>query len=161
MLSSARASSLLLRCARGAPLGAWRGARRYVAPAVLSALGEYGARHGHVRVPKSFVVPDGDDWAGEAHGLQLGKQVSKLRAKKQKGALSQGDGAALDALGFVWSIPEWQWQRVLQSLAVYKELHGDLEVPYKFVVPSAAPWPAEAWGLKLGSRVELMMKKSL
>ena len=56
-------------------------------------------------------------------------------------------------MGFVWCIPEWQWQRVLQSLAVYKELHGDLQVPKAFVVPSEAPWPAEAWGLKLGSRV--------
>ena len=53
----------------------------------------------------------------------------------------------------MWSIPEWQWQRVLQALAVYKELHGDLEVPKAFVVPSEAPWPAEVWGLKLGHRV--------
>ena len=36
---------------------------------------------------------------------------------------------------------------------MYKELHGDLEVPKAFVVPSEAPWPAEAWGLKLGERV--------
>ena len=40
------------------------------------------------------------------------------------------------------------------ALAVYKELHGDLEVRKAFVVPSEAPWPAEAWGLKLGSRVD-------
>ena len=26
-------------------------------------------------------------------------------------------------------------------------------MPNAFVVPSEAPWPAEAWGLKLGKRV--------
>ena len=33
-------------------------------------------------------------------------------------------------------------------------MHGDLEVPQRFVVPSEAPWAEEAWGLKLGSRVD-------
>ena len=81
-----RASSLpLLLRAGGVPLGAWRGAvgaitaRRYVAPALLSALGEYGARHGHVRVPHGFVVPDGDGWAAGARRLRLGAQVTVLR----------------------------------------------------------------------------------
>ena len=32
-------------------------------------------------------------------------------------------------------------------------MHGDLQVPYAFVVPSEAPWPEEAWGMKLGYRV--------
>ena len=78
LLSSARSSArLLLPCAAAA--------RRYVAPAVLAALGEYGERHGHVRVPQSFVVPDGDGWAAGARGLKLGNQVSTLRKKKQQG----------------------------------------------------------------------------
>ena len=120
MLSSARASSLLLLRAGGASLGAWRGARRYVAPAVLSALGEYGARHGHVRVPQKFVVPHRDGWTAEARGLKLGVQVMTLRKKRQKGMLSHSDAAELDALGFVWSIRQWQWERVQRSLAKKK-----------------------------------------
>ena len=152
MLSSARAAGRALR-AGGAPLGALRGARHYLAPALISALSEFGARNGHVRVPKSFVVPDAEGWAAGARGLNLGSQVNKLRQRKKKGDLSHADIAELDALRFVWSIPEWQWQCVLQSLVAYKKLHGDLEVPYRFVVPSEAPWPKEAWGLKLGSRV--------
>ena len=39
------------------------------------------------------------------------------------------------------------------ALLVYKEAHGDLQVPRVFVVPSGAPWPEEAWGMKLGHRV--------
>ena len=61
--------------------------------------------------------------------------------------------ATLDAMGFVWDEFERRWELVRDALAVYKELHDDLQVPKTFVVPSAAPWPAEAWGLKLGHRV--------
>ena len=60
----------------------------------------------------------------------------------------------LDAMGFVWDDLERRWELVRDALAVYKEVHGDLEVPWKFVVPSAAPWPAEAWGLQLGHSVK-------
>ena len=152
LLSSARAAARALR-AGGAPLGALRGARHYLAPALMSALGEFSARNGHVRVPQSFVVPDAEGWAAGARGLNLGRQVDGLRQRKKKGTLPHADIAELDALRFVWSIPEWQWQCALQSLVAYKKLHGDLQVPQAFVVPSEAPWPKEAWGMKLGSRV--------
>ena len=55
-------------------------------------------------------------------------------------------------MGFIWDVYEEQWQRILKS-HVYKELHGNLEVPREFAVPSEAPWPEDAWGIKLGSRV--------
>ena len=61
--------------------------------------------------------------------------------------------AELDALGFVWDEFERRWEEVRAALLVYQEVHGDLEVPYAFVVPSEAPWPQEAWGIKLGDRV--------
>jgi hypothetical protein len=38
-------------------------------------------------------------------------------------------------------------------LLAYKQEHGDLEVPMLFVVSSEAPWPEEAWGIKLGYSV--------
>ena len=41
-------------------------------------------------------------------------------------------------------------QRTLAALRVYNELHGDLEVPRLFTVPSTAPWPEDLWGLQLG-----------
>ena len=67
MLSSALAACRALR-AGGAPLSALRGARHYLAPALISALSEFGARNGHVRVPQSFVVPDAEGWAPGARG---------------------------------------------------------------------------------------------
>ena len=133
--------------------GAVLGRRNYLAPSLLTALGACGEHFGHVRVPTAFVVPDADGWPEEAHGLELGLQVSGLRTKKKRGTLSQDDVAQLEALRFVWDVPEWRWQCVRQSLLAYQEVHGDLEVLRPFVVPSEAPWPEEAWGIKLGDRV--------
>ena len=70
MLSAARTAGRAL-CAGGAPLVVM-GARNYLTPALLSALGDYNAYHGHVRVPKSFVVPDEEGWVAGARGLKLG-----------------------------------------------------------------------------------------
>ena len=44
---------------------------------------------------------------------------------------------------------------------MYKQLHGDLQVTRTFVVPSQAPWPKEAWGLKIGSRVHTIRHQEI
>lgn len=46
-----------------------------------------------------------------------------------------------------------EWRAVFLGLQLYKAAYGDLKVPAKFVVPSTAPWPEPAWGLKLGLKV--------
>ena len=161
MLSSLlRASScraLAGACSGTAALASTRvsvlGRRHYLAPSLLAGLDAYGEQFGHVRVPYKFVVPDADGWPEEARGLALGLQVSGLRQQKKRGTLPQDDVAQLEALSFVWNLYDWKWQCVLQSLQAYQELHGDLQVTRAFVVPSEAPWPEEAWGMKLGYRV--------
>ena len=62
---------------RGRGAACCYGARRYLAPALVSALGDCNVHHGHVRVPKSSVVPDEEGWAAVARGLKLGIQVSE------------------------------------------------------------------------------------
>ena len=160
MLSLLRASScraLAGACSGAAALAGTRvrvlGRRHYLAPSMLAGLDAYGEQFGHVRVPQKFVVPDADGWPAELRGLELGLQVQGLRKQKKRGTLSQDDVAQLEALRFVWDVPEWRWQCVLQSLLAYQEVHGDLDVPQRFVVISEAPWPEEAWGMKLGDRV--------
>ena len=161
MLSSLlRASScraLAGACSGAAALAGTRvsvlGRRHYLAPSLLAGLDAYGEQFGHVRVPQKFVVPDKDGWPEELCGLELGLQVSGLRTQKKRGTLSQDDVAQLEALRFVWDVPEWRWQCVLQSLLAYQEVHGDLEVTRLFAVPSEVPWPEEAWGMNLGVRV--------
>jgi hypothetical protein len=53
----------------------------------------------------------------------------------------------------VWDDRERRWEEVRAALLVYKEVHGNLEVTRAFLVPSEALWPEEAWGMKLGYRV--------
>jgi len=44
----------------------------------------------------------------------------------------------LDALGFVWDDLKRRWEEVRAALLAYQQVHGDLQVPFSFVVPSEA-----------------------
>ena len=47
-----------------------------------------------------------------------------------------------------------RWENeVVPALLTYKEINGDLEVPYAFEVPPSSPWPEHLWGMKLGNMV--------
>jgi hypothetical protein len=157
LLRTSSCRALAGGCSGAAALAGTRasvlGRRHYLAPSLLAGLGAYSEQFGHVRVPTAFVVPDADGWPAELRGLELGLQVSGLRKQKKRGTLSQDDVAQLEALRFVWDVPEWRWQCVRAALLAYQEVHGDLEVLRPFVVPSEAPWPEEAWGVPLGQRV--------
>ena len=85
--------------------------------------------------------------------MKLGHRVNDIRHSEHFVKHHPERRAELDALGFVWDDLERRWEEVHAALQAYKELHGDLEVPYAFVVPSEAPWLEEAWGMKLGYRV--------
>ena len=85
--------------------------------------------------------------------MKLGNRVSDIRDKDIYVKDHPERRAELDAMGFVWDDLERRWEEVRAALLVYKEMHGDLQVPRLFVVPSQAPWPEEAWGMKLGFRV--------
>ncbi|KAG7346951.1 helicase domain protein [Nitzschia inconspicua] len=54
-----------------------------------------------------------------------------------------------------------EWKAVLMALQLYKAAYGDLKVPMLFVVPSMAPWPEAAWGLKLGKKVGAIRENGL
>ena len=151
-LAGACSGAAALACTRAGVLGR----RHYLAPSLLAGLGAYSENFGHVRVPKKFVVPDAEGWPAEARGLELGLQVSGLRTQKKRDTLPKDDVAQLEALGFVWNLFDWKWQCVLQSLQAYQQVHGDLQVLRPFVVPPETPWPEEAWGMRLGKRVNMI-----
>jgi hypothetical protein len=136
-----------------------RGARAYLSPALVEALAAFRREHGHVCVPTRYrwcappPAANGGDNDGGAT-MALGSRVAALRRSRVAGKLPAEDVAALDALGFVWDAGAWRWGCVRQSLRAYQELHGDLQVPRPFVVPSEAPWPEAAWGLGLGRKVD-------
>jgi hypothetical protein len=106
-----------------------------------------------MEVPNAFVVPSEAPWPEDAWGIKLGVRVNNIRCNEHYVKHHPERRAELDALGFVWDDLERRWEEVLAALLAYHEVHGDLEVSNAFVVPSEAPWPEEAWGMKLGDRV--------
>jgi hypothetical protein len=114
----------------------------------------YKEEHGDLIVPFAFEVPSSAPWAEEAWGMKLGSIVSTIRSQ---GIYLSDDKPErkewLDEMGFVWDDFERRWDVAQTVLTVYKEEHGDLNVPFAFEVPSSAPWAEETWGMKLGSIV--------
>jgi hypothetical protein len=95
----------------------------------------------------------GSTWPTECAGLQLGAQSARYRDEYRKDKLSTTNIEELSALGFPFDWSEWKWEyQVKSAFTIYKELHGDLNVPKQLVVPSCEPWPEETWGLNLGRR---------
>jgi hypothetical protein len=91
--------------------------------------------------------------------MKLGHRVHGIRSREDFVKDHPERRAELDALGFVWDDMERRWEEVLAALLAYQEVHGDLEVPHAFAVPSEVPWPEEAWGMKLGHRVNNIRSK--
>ena len=110
--------------------------------------------HGDLQVPQAFVVPSKAPWPKQAWGVPLGSRVATIRNQEIFVKDHPERRAELDAMGFVWDDLERRWEEVRAALRAYQEVHGDLEVPQRFVVPSEAPWPEVAWGMQLGHRVK-------
>lgn len=102
----------------------------------LSALCAFQRSHGHLRVPRNFVVPENDaTWPRAAWGYRLGAHVNQLRARAAHLPVYQRE--ALDRIGFTWHTGQDNWaRRFLPALERFRELHGHVNVPQKFVVPS-------------------------
>lgn len=141
--------------ALGLPLAArsWRQFRWE--QTALSALQTFKATHGHLRVPRTFVVPSDDaSWPRPAWGYKLGAHVNQLRA--HRATLEPHQLEALETLGFIWNVIDDKWTSLfLPALRHYHTLHGHASVPQRFVVPSGDPaWPLEALaGFPLGRMV--------
>jgi Helicase associated domain len=108
-------------------------------------------------IPVTFVVPDSDPWPVTTRGLPLGKQLSTMKGKT---FLTKNPDVAtkLAQLGIeldpVSAVNDTRFQKVLDALTYYRNIHGDLLVPQPFVVPdNTSDWPEDTWGLRLGARV--------
>ncbi len=87
-------------------------------------------------------------------GIKLGKLVDALRQRKD--GLSKSRLDALEALGFDWGVSlDENWRRKVVAMKAYKDIHGHLQVPQRFVVPTDDQrWPEETRGMKLGRIVD-------
>ncbi|EQC36697.1 hypothetical protein SDRG_06131 [Saprolegnia diclina VS20] len=131
----------------------WR-QREHVWERNLEALEAYKARFGSLHIVPSFTIAaDDTSWPKDLRGLQLGMVVYSFRRLAQQGALPIAKRRVLDAMGFVWHVRVWQWEKKLLALATYRKIYGNLHVPRDFVVPVHDGWPPEIWQLRLGDAV--------
>jgi hypothetical protein len=127
----------------------------------------YLQEHGDLVVKQSFVVPSCSPWSEKLWGMALGTTVNRIRSK---GVFTDGYPERrqwLEDRGFRFETAvventknDLRWENdVMPALLTYKEINGDLEVPYAFEVPPSKPWPEHLWGMKLGETVSSIRSK--
>lgn len=109
-------------------------------PEYFAAAEAYFREFGHLCVPNAYVAPG---------GVKLGKWLGTLKVQRKRGGrgryLTPDRIAALDRLGMVWDVDEFQWERKFQAAQQYFQEYGDLEVPTRYETPE---------GLRLGVWVQ-------
>jgi len=128
----------------------------------ILALRAYHQQRGDLAIPRRFTVPlpiEGDAssesvaYPPEWHGADLSSLYCLewwQKHVKEKPARV----AELNELGFVWERLQPEWNLILEALMTYSELHANMLVPAKFVVPTAdEKWSKACWGMPLGNCV--------
>ena len=85
---------------------------------MFELLKEYKDEHGHCNVP--------DRWLENKH---LSYWVSTQRRTYRKGKLTKDCIKRLEEIGFEWGQPLQSWEESYNALKVYKDNHGDCNVP--------------------------------
>jgi hypothetical protein len=123
------------------------------------ALLKYKELYGDMLVPYNFIVPSSDkdknNWPEDMRGFKLGEAVKQIKCHR----VHEDKREELISIGFSFDIKKigssYEFKRCM--LLKYKELHGHMRVPRKFVVPSNNnKWPQDMWGYKLGNAVRSM-----
>ena len=90
----------------------------------------YYKEHGNLLVPLKYVTPTGE---------KLGIWIVNNRKRYADGLLSADRVRALNSIGMFWSIHEKNWQEMYTALLEYQSIHGDLNVPSKYVTENGKP----------------------
>ncbi|EQC26984.1 hypothetical protein, variant [Saprolegnia diclina VS20] len=130
--------------------------------AVVDALTTFRELHGHVDVPADFAVPATAPWSDVVHGIHLGLLVVFLRTRPTIDPVIK---TTLDALGFdltpvrIVQRRQWSWVHRLEALCLYREAHGHMKVPQRYVVPTS--YPQHLHHLPLGHLVSSLRCQSI
>lgn len=126
----------------------------------LPSLRLYRQLYDHVNIPQAFVIPSGsndddDDepnpWPKRLHGFRLGAMINHIRSSTGYQTLVDQYRDELAQLGFSFSANDTTWnEKILPSLATFRDVFGHCSVDVYFVVPHAKSWPEKAWGMRLG-----------
>ncbi len=116
---------------------------------VYNGLVAYKQINGHIKVTNRFVVPENDSRFPEnTWGMKLGYHLFNIRCKDTWSEHRE----KLGALGVNFEVKSQPgFEVILSALQSYKQIHGHLKVPRKFIVPeNDANYPENTWGMKLG-----------
>ncbi|MEU7148654.1 Helicase associated domain protein [Streptomyces sp. NPDC045456] len=102
----------------------------------VSAARAYREQHGNLLVPIAFTT-DGNP------PVALGQWIHALRQSKTK--QSPERIRELDALGMVWSVHNYKWQRGFEAARKYYKTHGHLHVPAKYTTKGPEPVSLARW----------------
>jgi hypothetical protein len=118
---------------------------------VKLALLKYKEIYGNMLVTGTFIIPtNSSDFPEEFWEMRLGGTVSHIRS--QNGYAEHKD--ELIALGFDFEYQNFIFDEVMTALLRFKQIHGDLLVPMRYVIsPDDTDYPEEVRGMKLGSCV--------
>ena len=92
---------------------------------------KYYEEHGALNVPAKYVTED---------GIALGSWICNLRSCRKSAThiryLTQERIEALDQIGMIWNVPDYQWEQNYNAAMQYHRAHGNLDVPRGYVDPS-------------------------
>jgi hypothetical protein len=125
---------------------------------VYNGLLAYKAKHGDLLVPRSYTIARNDEsFPEECRGLYLGEIVNNIRNHNSYLEFK----AKLLAIGFHYGhMKYFVFQKIFRAIQRYNQLHGNVEVPDKYVISSdTKDFDEEFWGMKLGRIVKQIKSK--
>ncbi|OQS00151.1 hypothetical protein THRCLA_06188 [Thraustotheca clavata] len=118
----------------------------------LQALTIFKSIYNHLNVSYDYITPSNSPWPIDLQNIKLGIVVTNLRSRHKR--LSESRRMELNGLGFIWDSQELVFQTKLQALHAYHAIHGHIQVPFEYIIPSnRPPFPTNCWGMKLGRAV--------
>lgn len=106
----------------------WESARDVSWEKHYAAAEQYYADHGDLRVNIS------DNKTG---GVALGRWIAQMRTYRksniQSAYLTPERIAALDAIGMVWDVPDYLWEKNFAAAVEYHREYGNLDIPVDYV----------------------------
>jgi hypothetical protein len=129
------------------------GARHTSFDVIYRAATAFCELHPGVEIPQGFVVPFGDDkYPEDTWGLELGWATHLLL---NNATFYPEHKEKFKALVANTESERMTFDVIYLAFEAYKAIYGNLLVPQRFVVPEGdVRYPAETWGIKLGSNVD-------
>lgn len=129
-------------------------------------IGHYIRIHRRMKIPMIFRIPEyhsSGRWPKEFAGIELGQElyrVKKLLEQENAPSLSPEFRSKLDQIQ-LGRLPRGYLTSFLglATAKAYVEVHGDLNVPFNFIVPTNALFPVYSWGRNFGQQLVYLRKQ--